>query len=67
MSSQEQTVSLNAWTLIFSVQLESHLILSVSEDHSNWSKQSVNPDINLSAKVTSLISNGISQVEVMCL
>lgn len=67
ISSQEQTVHLNARTLIFSAQLEPHLILLASEDHSNQSKQSVNPDINLSAKVTSLINNGISQVRVMSL
>ena len=67
MSSQAQTVHLNAWILIFSAQLEPHLILLASEDHSNRSEQSVNPDINLSAKVTSLINNGISQVKVMSL
>lgn len=67
MFSQAQTVHLNAWMLIFSVQLEPHLILLASEDHSNQSKQSVNPDINLSAKATSLINNGISQVKAMSL
>lgn len=67
MSSQAQTVHLNAWTLIFSVQLEPRLVLLTSEDHSNQSKQSVNPDINLSAEVTSSINNGINQVRVMSL
>lgn len=67
MSSLAETLCLNAWTLIFSAQFEIHLILLVSEDHSNQSRQSMNPDINLSAEVTGLINNGISLAKVMFL
>lgn len=53
--------------LIFSAQFEIHLILLVSEDHSDQSRQFMNPDINLSAEVISLINNGISLAKVMFL